>query len=165
MSSFRVYEIAGQLNISSDEVIKMGKELGLGLKSHSSVLTQIQVEEIANVYNKITAETQTKKNTAISSTAKDPGPSGAYGNVKPAPVRTLNREAQKKVVLKAGTQWKPVPKKGESVKEALVKVALKEEEIKLAAPEEVAPKSVTFKEKVPKAVPAKVKTFKGGKHP
>jgi len=160
MSSFRVYEIARQLNISSDEVIKMGKELGLDLKSHSSVLTQTQLEEIADVYNKITAETQTNKNTAISSTAKDPGPSGAYGNVKPVPVKTLNREAQKKVVLKAGTQWKPVPKRGESVKEALDKVALKEEEIKLAAPEEVAPKSVTFKEKVSKAVSAKVKTFK-----
>ncbi len=59
MSSFRVYEIAGQLNISSEEVIKMGNELGLNLKSHSSVLSQPQVEEIASVYNKIKAESQT----------------------------------------------------------------------------------------------------------
>ena len=76
MSSFRVYEIAGQLNISSEEVIKMGKELGLDLKSHSSVLSQPQVEEIAGVYNKLKAESQTGESTAINNTASEPGQSG-----------------------------------------------------------------------------------------
>ena len=173
MSSFRVYEIAGQLNISSDEVIKMGKELGLDLKSHSSVLTQAQLEKIADVYNKIKTKTQTNKNAAINNTESEIKPPGVSRNGAPAPEKTLNIKVQEKDAVKVVTQykpvskrgivsskiqWKPVPKRGETVKEALSKVILKEEETKLATPQEEIPKVTTVKEKILKAPRTKVKT-------
>jgi translation initiation factor IF-2 len=148
MSSFRVYEIAAQLNISSEEVIKMGNELGLNLKSHSSVLSQPQVEEIAGVYNKLKADSQTGVSSAINNTANQSVKSGVHDNInqpsdrissgqskeKDAP-KTLSpfKPVPKRGIMSSSSQWKPVPKRGETVKEALDKVILLEEEFKLSS--------------------------------
>ena len=59
----------------------MGNELGLNLKSHSSVLSQPQVEEIAGVYNKLKADSQTGESAAINNTANESGQSGLHGNI------------------------------------------------------------------------------------
>jgi translation initiation factor IF-2 len=174
MSSFRVYEIAGQLNISSEEVIKMGNELGLNLKSHSSVLSQPQVEEIAGVYNKLKADSQAGESAAINNTVSEPGQPGAHGNAGQLSDRILSGESQKKDetktvspfkpipkrgIMGSSVQWKPVPKRGETVKEALDKVILLEEEIKLS-PEVPVPAIAKLREKVLQTALAKAKTIK-----
>src|SRR5680860_361675 len=148
MSSFRVYEIAGQLNISSEEVIKMGNELGLNLKSHSSVLSQPQVEEIADIYNKIKADSQSDQGAVINSTVNEPGQSGANGDNGNKSDSISSGKSQKTVrrfklipkrgIVSSAVQWKPVPKRGETVKEALDKVILMGEELKLLSPDEPA---------------------------
>jgi translation initiation factor IF-2 len=174
MSSFRVYEIAGQLNISSEEVIKMGKELGLDLKSHSSVLSQPQVEEIASVYNKLKAESQTGESTAINNTTNEIGRSGGHRNIDQSSAGISGKQSQnndapktmnqfkpipKRGIISSSVQWKPVPKRGETVKEALDKVILLEEELKLS-PEAPVPAIAKLREKVLKTALAKLKTVK-----
>ncbi len=45
MSSFRVYDIAKELNIASSEIVKKCKELGIDIKSHSSSVNEEQREK------------------------------------------------------------------------------------------------------------------------
>jgi translation initiation factor IF-2 len=174
MSSFRVYEIAAQLNISSEEVIKMGNELGLSLKSHSSVLSQPQVEEIAGVYNKLKADSQTGASSAINNTVSQSGKAGVNGNINQPADRISSGQSKekdspktvssfkpvpKRGVMSSASQWKPVPKRGETVKEALDKVILLEEELKLSSEAPVTA-IAKLREKVLKTALAKVKTVK-----
>src|SRR5665647_75207 len=174
MSSFRVYEIAAQLNISSEEVIKMGNDLGLNLKRHSSVLSQPQVEEIAGVYNKLKADSQTGESSVINNTVNQSGKSGVHGNINNSSDRILSAQSQekdspktvspfkpvpKRGIMGSSSQWKPVPKRGETVKEALDKVILLEEELKLSSEAPVTA-IAKLREKVLKTALAKVKTVK-----
>jgi hypothetical protein len=175
MSSFRVYEIAGQLNISSEEVIRMGNDLGLNLKSHSSVLSQPQVEEIAEVYNKTKAGSQTDQSAATNSSVNEPGQPGANGDngresgsisggksqKSDAPkVVSQFKPIPKRGIISSSVQWKPVPKRGETVKEALDKVILMGEELRLLSPDGPAVPTTTLGQKVLKTSLAKVKIIK-----
>ena len=52
MGLVRVYEIANELNMSSEEVLKVCKELGLYISSHNSPLTKEQQKRIYSVLKK-----------------------------------------------------------------------------------------------------------------
>ena len=48
----RVHELAKELNVTSKELIdKVNQELNLGLKSHSSTISDGQADKIKAIYN------------------------------------------------------------------------------------------------------------------
>jgi len=61
MSSFRVYDIAKELNISSSEAVAKCRELGIDIKSHSSSITGDQKEMLVTAFKKPAAASKVKK--------------------------------------------------------------------------------------------------------
>ncbi|MBM3707998.1 MAG: hypothetical protein FJW69_06630, partial [Actinobacteria bacterium] len=115
MGLVRVYEIANELNMSSEEVLKACKELGLYISSHNSSLTKEQQKRIYSVLKKPAEKKLKKLEVKIAETK---------------PKTTVKEEVKKEEKVKEKEEIKKEvrePVKKEDKKEALKKQKKKTE--------------------------------------
>jgi len=150
MSSFRVYDIAKELNIASSEIVKKCKELGIDIKSHSSSVNEEQRGKIVSAFIKPSAAPEKKvkpadaeKKLVTKAKAKNGAPEKAEDLKEKGQTKKATGNASKKDDIKKKEQ-EAAPKTGEPV---IIKEAAESDQAKEKTADDIKPRSGWDEEK------------------